>query len=863
MARRQLSLSLLSLMSIRDTSGNLLWSNIPGLSTLELQFETRKKLDESSTTTVQPQALADMRQELLCPICLDVMENVMVAKCLHRYCKDCIDKHLRQVDQKRECPLCRIHLATNRSLRKDDAMDAIVNLLYARKGRDKKRHRDNDDYCPEVSVVRDGARRHREQVTLMKEKQRIRLLSMEAVQRTKAQQESALRREERRDQLLPILPIVPLVPNNNTPLPLPVPLPLPSANTTASIASTGSSTSSTATATATASSSSFSASSSSTSSNPNKIVINDSTTATSTDTATAVTTTNLNNGAASGDLRDDRTQNLNGKNTESSSAINTEESSSTINTERRIDEKIEWAEMKTTEELEVPYEFLKNIPQNEYSSSAIEHSYKNTEYSGIKDPRYFNNETKLSYSAAELKEEEQENDVCEDRKLQNSECSSCVPNIRIECSDLLTANISHSDSTTNENYSIEKVYHVNGNNVVTVFPGSTVNSNNRQNDRNFVISSNNCQIRENGCIKITEFDINNYDNNNDKMIDYQNGNNCTNDNHNNSSSGDCSGESDCYNNVDFNTENYNGNNYYNENNENNENGENDENNNHDHDNNINNDNNDNNINNDNMPCHSENMIVEDTRSGVTSVDSNDDQEEDEHNENNESARKMYIEKKNIASKLSLKENDSVDKCVRNGNDDIENELHHDEYMNEDENGNNDDDDENEDGVEFIRTEEKPLNLDFQKRIFTLKKDENGNFSRARKAFFSVTVKRHGEEFQLPKIENTVFETFDNDMSATVQDVKDYLLHQFSLLNITTLNTTSMSLSRNMITLSMILPSENKNDKSSSVEEFKLSFDGTLTWQIARLLREKGLQLVIFYQLDTTLKSLSSSSSLKS
>ena len=836
-------------MSIRDTSGNLLWSNVPGLSTLELQFETRKKLDESSTITVQPQALADMKQELLCPICLDVMENVMVAKCLHRYCKDCIDKHLRQVDQKRECPLCRIHLATNRSLRKDDAMDAIVNLLYARKGKDKKRHRDNDDYCPEVSVVRDGARRHREQVTFMREKQRIRLLSMEATQRTKAQQESASRRDERRDQLLPILPIVPLMPNNNTPLPLPPPLPLPSPNTAASSATTASSSSASAS----------SSSSSSTSSYSDKIVINDA--ATTAAAAAAGVTVN-------GDLHVDRTQNLNGGNTEeSSSTINTEESSLAFNTDKRNDERIEWAEMKTTEELEVHYEVLKNIPLNEYSSSAMERSYENTEHSGIKNPRSFNNENKLSYSAAELKEEDE--DICDDRKLQHAECSSCVPNIRIESSDVMHTNISHSDSVTNGNYSEEKEYHVNGKNAITVVPVSTVNSNNHQIDRNLIMRKNDCQIRENGCIKITEFNNNNndnsYNNDNDDMIDYQNGDNSRNDNHNNSSSGDFSGVNDCHNNLDFNTKN---------NNDNNENNGNDENNNHDNDSNIKNDNNQN-I--DSMPCHSENMIVEDTRSGVTSVDSNDDQEEDEHNESNESnksIRKMDIEKKNIASKLLLKENNCVDKCVRNVNDNVENGIHHDsvnESINEDENGNNNDNDdnnknENENEVEFIRTEEKPLNLDFQKHIFALKKDENGNFSRARKDFFSITVKRHGEESQLPKIEKTVFETFDNDKSATVQDVKDYLLHQFSLLNITTLNTTSMSLSRNMIVLSMILPSENKNDKNDkngAVEEFKLSFDGTLTWQIARLLREKGLQLAIFYQLDTTLKSLSSSSSLKS
>ena len=161
----------------------------------------------------------------------------MVAKCLHRYCKDCIDKHLRQVDQKRECPLCRVHLATNRSLRKDEAMDAIVNLLHSR--RDKKRHRDGDDFRPEVSVVRDGAKRHREQVSMMREKQRIRRLSMEALQRTQALQDSILKRDERRDQL-PI-PTAIIVPKSNTQILLPLPFPSASATASASSATTVSS----------------------------------------------------------------------------------------------------------------------------------------------------------------------------------------------------------------------------------------------------------------------------------------------------------------------------------------------------------------------------------------------------------------------------------------------------------------------------------------------------------------------------------------------------------------------------------------------------------------------------------------------
>jgi hypothetical protein len=159
-------------MSKRDRESDLSWSDFPGITTLELQFETRKKLKDCSTVSLLPEGLIDITQELLCPICLDIMENVMVTRCLHRFCKDCISKHLRQLDQKRECPSCRIHLVTNRSLRKDDTVDAIINLLFP--NRDKRRN-DEDDYTqPERSVVRDGARRHRELVLLMQQQQKIR-----------------------------------------------------------------------------------------------------------------------------------------------------------------------------------------------------------------------------------------------------------------------------------------------------------------------------------------------------------------------------------------------------------------------------------------------------------------------------------------------------------------------------------------------------------------------------------------------------------------------------------------------------------------------------------------------------------------
>jgi hypothetical protein len=62
-------------------------------------------------------SLAD--EELACSICLDVLKKTLVTECLHRFCEECISKSLLQIDAKKDraCPLCRVHIASLRSLR--------------------------------------------------------------------------------------------------------------------------------------------------------------------------------------------------------------------------------------------------------------------------------------------------------------------------------------------------------------------------------------------------------------------------------------------------------------------------------------------------------------------------------------------------------------------------------------------------------------------------------------------------------------------------------------------------------------------------------------------------------------------------
>ncbi|KAF5950188.1 hypothetical protein HYC85_012181 [Camellia sinensis] len=51
-----------------------------------------------------------------------------VMECLHRFCRECIDKSMRMGNN--ECPACRTHCASRRSLRDDPRFDALIEILY-------------------------------------------------------------------------------------------------------------------------------------------------------------------------------------------------------------------------------------------------------------------------------------------------------------------------------------------------------------------------------------------------------------------------------------------------------------------------------------------------------------------------------------------------------------------------------------------------------------------------------------------------------------------------------------------------------------------------------------------------------------
>ncbi|OQV17947.1 putative E3 ubiquitin-protein ligase RING2 [Hypsibius exemplaris] len=70
-----------------------------------------------------------LESELSCAICLDILRNTRTTKeCLHRFCDECISQALRSGNK--ECPNCRAHLASMRSLRPDPIFDAIIGTIF-------------------------------------------------------------------------------------------------------------------------------------------------------------------------------------------------------------------------------------------------------------------------------------------------------------------------------------------------------------------------------------------------------------------------------------------------------------------------------------------------------------------------------------------------------------------------------------------------------------------------------------------------------------------------------------------------------------------------------------------------------------
>jgi len=100
---------------------------VKGLTMYDIHRKPRTRdPDAKSTVNIRLPAL---NTELTCPICLGILRDTMlVMECAHRFCSECIQKCLRT--GKKECPACRMHVPSRRSLRRDENYDAFISKIY-------------------------------------------------------------------------------------------------------------------------------------------------------------------------------------------------------------------------------------------------------------------------------------------------------------------------------------------------------------------------------------------------------------------------------------------------------------------------------------------------------------------------------------------------------------------------------------------------------------------------------------------------------------------------------------------------------------------------------------------------------------
>lgn len=125
-----------------------------GLKAFEVVCPKRKLTKEGETTSINDKELSesilskvttlgenDLYSEFNCLICFRILQRTMVVKdCLHRFCGECIEKCVRI--GLRECPQCRLHIASRRSLRNDSIMDTLTLRLFPEASEFERKHQE-------------------------------------------------------------------------------------------------------------------------------------------------------------------------------------------------------------------------------------------------------------------------------------------------------------------------------------------------------------------------------------------------------------------------------------------------------------------------------------------------------------------------------------------------------------------------------------------------------------------------------------------------------------------------------------------------------------------------------------------------
>jgi hypothetical protein len=59
----------------------------------------------ASLTELERYELEELRKKLRCSVCQDAVKDMMISKCCHMFCKDCLEKNLKA--RNRKCPTCK------------------------------------------------------------------------------------------------------------------------------------------------------------------------------------------------------------------------------------------------------------------------------------------------------------------------------------------------------------------------------------------------------------------------------------------------------------------------------------------------------------------------------------------------------------------------------------------------------------------------------------------------------------------------------------------------------------------------------------------------------------------------------------
>lgn len=103
------------------------FTQIPDLTLFDIYREPRTETADLSERVQLP--LNVLSSEFHCAICLGYIKNArLVKECLHRFCDECIDRCIRI--GKKECPTCRVHIPSKRSVRPDPAFDQLLQSIY-------------------------------------------------------------------------------------------------------------------------------------------------------------------------------------------------------------------------------------------------------------------------------------------------------------------------------------------------------------------------------------------------------------------------------------------------------------------------------------------------------------------------------------------------------------------------------------------------------------------------------------------------------------------------------------------------------------------------------------------------------------